>query len=120
MDTAALGNRKKVSVSTFERHNQGNDASSTAHGQRAKRKQHKLWIHCCSSNIKCFSAVLVSLYCREFALRVLVAREDARREGRGEERREREERDKRGCTDGTRVLGLWRVVAVWSCRVKEG
>jgi hypothetical protein len=42
------------------------------------------------------------------------------RERRGEERREREERDKRGCTDGTRVLGLWRVVAVWSCRVKEG
>jgi len=79
--------QKKVSVSTFERLNQGNDASSTAHGQRGKRKQHKLWIHCCSSNIKCFSAVLVSLYCSEFALRVLVAREDARREGRGEERR---------------------------------
>ncbi len=71
-------------------------------------------------DIKCFSAVLVSLLCREFAVRVLVAREEARREGRGEERREREERDKRGCTDGTRVLGLWRVVAVWSCRVKEG
>jgi hypothetical protein len=73
-------------------------------------------------DIKCFSAVLVSLLCREFAVRLLVAKGRSKkgRERRGEERREREERDKRGCTDGTRVLGLWRVVAVWSCRVKEG